>query len=262
MPTVSPDPGTVARTRNALIGGPHNTAADRTLAAAITASWPQSGRRLAEATAFHTRVLLHAVTAQDRPARGLLIAGTGYPLGTDPHRAALAAVPQARAAYADPDPEAVAVKQAFLAGERVASYQAVARDPAALLSAPEAAALPRPLCVLLRLVLQYQPPEQAAGTVAEYARLLDPGSLLAMSVAIPSEADARKFSGLLAVAGTGLRLYAHQPADVAGWLDKAGLETLPPGVVDVRAWPDRGWTEAAFAQAGTGRIVGAVARVP
>lgn len=252
------DTAVIARLTSALAGGDYHYATDRELARQVKARFPGICEHLAAARRFHGAAALRAVTRGQ--ARGILVMGAGYPCRPDPHEAPLGAVPAVRAVYADPDEAVTAVNRVRLGGPRVSACQGVARDPAGTLAVPEVAALPRPLCVIVRMCLQYWPPDAAAAITAAWARLLPPGSFLAVSLVVPSPEAAGWLTAMLRDAG--IRLWRHEPADLAGWLDRAGLELTAPGVVDVRAWPDRAWADSHFAGLAPGQIVGALARKP
>lgn len=248
----------IARALSALAGGPVASAADREIAAVIEARFPGTGAQVREAREFHSLAAERAVREQG--ARGLVVAPVGYPCPPDPHIAALEADPAARCVLADPDEEAALIAGAKWGGERVSVLQSPASDAAGLMGSDAVRALPGPLCLLLPHVASMLPPEVAAGMLAAYAKLLPPGSIVILSWWAPGGgpdggAVLALWRELVAPA------WGHTGADVAGWLDAAGLETLR-SPRDVRVRPGRAWMEAHYARRPVGRMMRAIARVP
>jgi hypothetical protein len=264
------DAGRIGRLRDVLAGGSLSLREERQLAAQILERWPGTDALVKGANGFHGRAAEWAVsggTTQFRvpPAAGVIFAASGYPLRGGFHAAAQAAAPAALFAYADAGAEAVELSRGLLAGSdpgRVCAYKASARDPAALLGTTEARGMLMrgPVMVQLQLCAQWWPGRFAAWAVAEYARLLPPGSSLALSLTIPGGGDGE--AGFMADVGraTG-RIYSRGAAEVARWVRAAGMELAPPGVADVRG-RDLGWAAAEFGrQRPVARVVGAVAAV-
>jgi hypothetical protein len=249
--------GAVARLANHLAGGIHHLAADRALGEEIEARWPGAQNQVRHARLFRSRAVAWAVA---QGCRGLIVAGAGYPRPAMPHGHARG-YRQVPAVYADPDPEVAGVRRVVIGDDpRMAACLAQTADPGGLLSRREVAELPRPWCVLVCSAPCFWPAGLAREVIAGYSGLLPPGSALVLSTGLPDGGpDGAELAAMLSPLG---RVYRHPPEAVQGWLDAAGLETVPPGVVDVRAWPDRAGLEAEFARRRPGRIIGAVARVP
>lgn len=263
--------------RDVLAGGGLSLRADRELAREILDRWPRTAALVRAANESHRRAAAWAVAGGTPdfpvpPAAGVIFAAVGYPVPDGPrgssyglHAAAQAARPDALFAYADPDPEAHAFNEALLAypDSHVSACAASARDPAGLLGAPEAQAILErgPVMVQLQLCAHWWPPEFAAWAVAEYGRLLPPGSTVALSLIIPGSADdSADFLDTLGQAGS--RAYPHAGGDIVEWIDAAGLKLSPAGITDVRA-RELGWAAAEFRQRRTvARAVEAVAAVP
>lgn len=253
------DAETIARLYSAQAGGLWCNAAEREAAAEADVRWPGTADQVRAARTFHAVAAAQAVAAG---ARGLLIGAAGYPCHPDPHCAALAVNRRARAVLCDPGPEATLVNQALLgSGSRVIACGGSVRDPAALLALPEVAALPRPLFVLLPLLAHFWPPAFAAEVLREWGALLPARSVTAVSLWMPDGTRAGdEFAEWFA--GCGARMFGHSTRDVAGWLERAGMDVEAPGVRDVRGWTGPARSEAYYARRTPGRVIEAVARVP
>lgn len=232
-----PDTSAVARFRNAMLDGPHGSTSQRRTAAAIEARWPGSREAWQQAAGFHGRA---AVAAVANGARAVIFANAGIPAGGQlPHRVAAALAPDARFAYATVDEGlAWAWQDTVAADARAVAWQAAALDPPAVLGMAAMAGFSGPVSVQLQDVLHWWEPQLAAAVIAGYARhaLFPPGSSLALSGALIS-GSARDEAITLLRQATGLPAYAHAPADVAGWVEAAGLVLAAPGIADARAWP-------------------------
>ena len=258
----------IACLRDALADGHWSYRENRELAAQILDRWPGTAALVKGANGFHGRAAAWAVsggTPEFRvvPAAGVIFAASGFPLRDGFHGAAQAAAPAALFAYAEADAEAAVISRELLAGSdpgRVCAYQASACDPAGLLGAGEARGILArgPVMVQLQLCAQWWPGKFAAWAVAEYARLLPPGSSLALSLVIPGGGDGA--AGFMADVGRAAgRIYSRGAAEVARWVKAADMELVPPGVADVRG-RDLGWAAAEFGRQRTvARVVGAVA---
>ncbi|HZR53628.1 MAG TPA: SAM-dependent methyltransferase [Streptosporangiaceae bacterium] len=277
------DAGRIARLRDVLAGGHMGLAPDRQLARSILERWPGTASLVKSANDFNSRTAVWAVSGGTPewpvpPAEGVIFAASGYPVGVKTDRESFRALPgggfhpgaaeqapRALFVYADADPGAVLMSKVLLSEPeplRVSACQVPASDPAALLSTPAARVLldRGPVMVQLQLCAMWWPPELAAWAVAEYGRLLPPGSTVALSLIVPGGAsDSHEF--LAAFGGAGGIVYPHTEADIAGWITAADLDLVPPGVTDVRG-RELGWAAAKFGrQQTTARTVGAVAVV-
>jgi hypothetical protein len=280
------DADRIAQLRDALAGGQLALQPDQELAMAITARWPETAALVRNANEFHRRAATWAVVggAPDFPVRraaGVIFAASGFPIGikfdwdadfrrllpgAGFHPDAAAARPDAMFAYAEADPEATAYNQVLLGKAdplRVAAYQASAREPKRLLEAFAARTLldRGPVMVQLQLCCHWWPPEFCTWAVGEYARLLPPGSTLALSLAVPGGTD--DAGELMAeFSRTGGAFYPHTEADVAGWIAACDLTLVPPGVADVRG-RGKDWAAAEFREKlAVARVVEAIAVVP
>lgn len=251
------DVARIARLHCAIAGGVHADSRDRELAAWLERYAPSMPAQFRAAAALHSRAAVWAV-AEDG-AEGVLFAATGLPCGKPLHLDASRASPSARFAYAASDPEAALTARALLGGPRVTVTGESSRDPGALMASGAVKWLGSPLSVQVPLALHFWPPDVAARVITGIGGLLPPGSSLVLSLWSPSPGtEGQRFLSLYEAAA-GQRAYGHSPADVAGWLEKAGLALHPAGVTDVRAWP-RAWAEAGLSRSSPGRVIGAVAR--
>jgi hypothetical protein len=115
-------------------------------------------------------------------------------------------------------------------GPGVAVVAADLAEPDAVLADPalrEVIDLRAPVCVLACLVLHFWPAGEAAAIVSRYARLLAPGSVVAVSVLKVGDGTARE---RLAAVRPGLHDFSG-PEFAALF---AGLEVVPPGVGPAR----------------------------
>lgn len=239
--------------------------AERTAAQMIASRFPAAPERMHRVREYHAATALEAVT---RGVRGVVHGACGYPADPaspadpshpNPHAAAAAACPDARFCYADCCEPVAKICEAYLAGPRVAVCTASVRDPGGLLDCPAVAALPRPLHVQCQMAAHFWAPGFARALMAGYARLLSPGDELLLTWTVPSATAGGRRLTALASRLAGTRVYRHTAADVAGWLDDAGLRVAGAGPEDVRG-PAPAWAERARALA-PGRAMGVVARV-
>lgn len=248
-----------ARIHNLWLGGSFYTAADEAKAAEIEAVCPQVRQMAADSRLFTARVTAWA--AAELGITRFLDLGAGVVPGPAVHDMARSVQPRAQVAYADLDPEVcdyladvmpggsgdgIAVARADLSrpGE-VLSHHAVRKviDPAA------------PVCVLATLVLQGWSPPRARAVVRGYARLLAPGSIIAVSTQRVGDELAR---GRLAKAYAPFRAHDFTAAQVAGLFDE--LDLVPPGVGAAFALRP-GWTGVPCKRRGTAYVLGAVGAV-
>src|SRR5262249_17844092 len=143
----------------------------------------------------------------------------------------------ARVVYVDSDPVVVlhakslldvpggvtTVEADLIQPERVMSRQTLGDvlDPA------------EPTCVLIAAVLHFMSAEAAGDLVSRYARLLAPGSVVALSVIGSDDPEVARRARQ---AYTATQTYTHSRQDVASFLTDAGLELVEPGVVLAHAW--------------------------
>jgi SAM-dependent methyltransferase len=231
-----------ARIYDYILGGSHNFAVDREQAARTMAAYPDIARSARANRAFLGSVVRWCL------ARGVdqfLDLGSGVPTVGNVHEIALAVDPDARVAYVDFEPVAVAHAQEITADlPGVSVTRADVRDPDSVLGAPGVADLldlDRPVGLLMVAVLHFVS-EDPVGLVARYRDALAPGSVVAMSHNSDDHDDPHLAAALHGVAeamrGSATELTLRDRAALSALV--TGLQVVPPGLVDVVDWPDRG----------------------
>ncbi len=234
----------VARVYDSLLGGKDNFAADRIQAAKLIEVDPSLPGLVRQNRAFINRVVTWAA---GRGIRQFLDLGAGLPTHPAVHETARQAIESARVVYVDNDPVVVTHAQSLLTGpDGVTAVRADLTEPEQVMSRQtlgDRLDPAEPTCVLIAAVLHFMSADAARGLVGRYARLLAPGSVVAVSV---FSADDPKVAEQARQAYTATRTYTHSRADVASFLASAGLELVEPGVVLAHAWrgdmPDPGLT--------------------
>lgn len=223
----------VARIYDYLLGGKDNFAADRRAAERLLATLPN-----AAAVARANRVFLTAAVRRVARAgvRQFLDIGAGLPTAPSVHECAREFVPDARVAYVDNDPVAVAHARALLAtGDGVIAIEGDARRHEAILADPglaELIDLAEPVCVLLVSLLHFFTAEEADAIVDGFRRRMAPGSYLVISAGDANDADVGE--GVQAAYGKKAVLTGRPAAEIAAYFD--GFDLLPPGLVSVTEW--------------------------
>lgn len=227
-----------ARVYDHLIGGKDNYAADRQLAASMTAQMPDLPVMLRANRDFLVRAVTHL--ARDRGVRQFLDVGSGIPTSPTVHEMAQACVPSARVVYVDNDPIVRAHSRALLVSSpegRTAFVAGDAREPGAILADPAVFRTldrDRPIALLLVSVLMYFDDDVAHHLVTTLLGALPPGSHLVISH--PTSDFDPETSRRAADAGLrgGITYHNRSRADVERFF--AGLEMVEPGVVPMLDW--------------------------
>jgi trans-aconitate methyltransferase len=172
-----------ARMYDYYLGGSHNFAVDRELAAKVLEAWPDMPRAAQANRAFLRRAVRFLA---EQGIRQFLDIGSGIPTVGNVHEVAQRAVPDARVVYVDTDPVAVTHSRAILAGDdRTAVIEADGREPEALLTDPALTGLldlSEPVGLLMVALLHFVPDgTDPHGILARYAAALAPGSWLVVS---------------------------------------------------------------------------------
>jgi hypothetical protein len=235
--TIDPNRPTAARIYDCFLGGTHNFAADRAVAARAIELIPEIPQIARLNRAFVLRAVRHA-SAQG--IRQFLDLGAGIPAAINVHEAA----PGARVVYVDRDLTAVLhTREAFGTDPRVAVLHADLTDPGRILADPVVPALidfDEPVCLLLAAVLHFVPDSPAlTAALARYRELAAPGSVLVVSHATGSARteELDRMADLFSRTATPLVLRdAHGLATLlSGWQIDA------PGIVLGPDWrPDPG----------------------
>ncbi|WP_433086083.1 SAM-dependent methyltransferase [Dactylosporangium sp. CA-052675] len=233
--SVDPNRPSAARIYDHYLGGRHNFAVDRAVAARALALIPDLPRIARANRAFLHRAVRYAAS---RGVLQFLDVGSGIPTEGNVHEI----VPSAKVVYVDVDPTAVVHARQILAGNpSTAVIQADLHDAEQILGDPQVKALldfTRPVCLLLVAMLHFVPdtPELRAA-LRTFRDALVPGSLIVLSHATGAVGD---LADLYTRAGTPMVL--RDRAELAGLLE--GWDLVEPGVVHGPAWrPDEPVTE-------------------
>ncbi len=179
--SVTPNP---ARMYDYILGGVHNTEADRIAAEQARAALPDMHLIFRANRAFLRRAVLYLAT---QGIDQFLDVGSGIPTVGNVHEIAHNVNEDARVVYVDVDPVAVQFSAAILRDNAQATViQADARDPASILGHPETRRLldlDRPVALLLVSMLMFVPDDtEATGLVRAFRDALAPGSYLMPAV--------------------------------------------------------------------------------
>ncbi len=230
-----------ARIYDYFLGGAHNLAVDRALAARVAEASPHAGVWARGNRNLLMRVVRYCV---EHGVRQFLDLGSGIPTMDHVHTTARTLAPETRVAYVDFEPVAVAHSQELLADvEGVTVTRADIRDPAAVLSAPtvtEVLDFNAPVAVLavalVHFVSEADDPERV---LAGYRDALVPGSYLAITHTSADYDDpelARRVETAAAVyRDSATPIYLRDRPRIHELL--RGGELVDPGLVDISQWP-------------------------
>ena len=250
-----------ARVYDYFLGGSHNLAADRNLAAQILTAIPDAALVAQANRAFLRRAVLYCVEAGIRQFIDL---GSGIPTVGNVHEVAQRAAADSRVVYVDTEPVAVAHSRAILAGnDRVAVLQADVGDPERILGDPglrELLDLDRPAAVLMVAVLPFlSDAVDPWRIVARFRDAVSSGSYLVLS---HGTADARpdelaKLTEHYRSTSTPLTMRPRHQVERFF----TGFELVDPGLVFVQQWrPD--WLGEAEGHPEWSSVYGGVGRKP
>ena len=228
-----------ARMYDYYLGGSHNFTVDRQLAREAIELWPELPLIMQANRAFLRRSVRYLVK---QGITQFLDIGSGIPTEGNVHEVAQVACPKCRVVYVDIDPVAVAHSRAMLVGNPFADIvQADLRDVAGIFDDPRARRLldlSQPIGVLMVAMLHFVPDQaDPANIVAQYRKMMPPGSYLAVSHAThegrPDQAGPH--TELYRRAGAPLTMRSRQ--EIETLLDEFDL--VAPGVVFMPLWrPD------------------------
>lgn len=226
-----------ARMYDYFLGGANNFAVDRAAAEQSAVAFPQIRLGARVNRAFLGRAV--AYLAQ-RGIDQFLDLGSGIPTVGNVHEIAHRYNPDARIAYVDYEPVAVAHARRLLQDEPLVTVtRADIRQPQDVLSAPGVADLldfSRPVAVLALAILHFLPDEQDPfGMLAAYRDACVPGSCLAIShgaqVTLTDDQIARFLD---AYKKTPTPALFREPEEIYRLLD--GYELVEPGLVLLPKW--------------------------
>ncbi|MBL1115317.1 SAM-dependent methyltransferase [Streptomyces sp. 110] len=173
--------------------------------------------------------------------RQILDVGAGLPHEPNVHQVAQDANPDCRVVYVDNDRTIIANLSAWGdVDERVGYLTADVREPEAILRSrvvQEAIDFSRPVGLVLGLVFHFiSDKDDPADIIAHLARELPRGSYVAFSQGTYDHDHARAEQLAALYAQGGVVVNPRDKATIEGFLQGAGLEILPPGVVATSQW--------------------------
>lgn len=233
------DRPSAARMYDYYLGGSHNFELDRKMAEQAIAMWPELPLIMRANRDFLRRSVNYLLS---QGIEQFLDIGSGIPTVGNVHEVAHRANPEARVAYVDVDPVAVAHSRAILQGTpNVVAIEADIREPQHILEDPQVRELldfKQPLAVLVVAVLHFLPNDaQAGASLRALCEALTPGSYLVISHAsyegMPDKR--REHEELYARTPTPLKMRSR--AEIKAFF--ADFELVEPGVVYLPLWrPD------------------------
>jgi SAM-dependent methyltransferase len=228
-----------ARMYDYYLGGMHNFAIDRQMADMGAQVWPDLPVIMRANRAFLARAVRYLAGAG---IYQFLDVGSGIPTAGNVHEIVRHANPDARVAYVDVDPVAVAHSRAILSEvPHTAVVQADVRQPKQIIDHPEVRGLldfDQPIGLLLVALLHFIPDaDDPARIVSTLVDALPTGSYLVLSH-FSNEGTREQVEGLLRLSrNTPTPLTLRPRAQVAAFFD--GLELVDPGVRYLPEWrPD------------------------
>src|SRR5262245_61090611 len=234
---IDPNRPSAARIYDCFLGGTHNFAADRAVAARAIELVPEIPFIAKENRAFLRRAV-RFVGAEG--VEQFLDIGSGIPTEGNVHEVARGVRPNARVVYADLEPTAVIHARAILGDDpNTVAVQADLHDADALLEQPDLRRLfdaDKPICLLMIALLHFIPDTQRLrAALRRYHTALPPGSYLVVSHATRGgsrEGELDTLAELYTRTGTPLILRDRdQLADLLG-----GWELVDPGITSVSRW--------------------------
>ena len=230
-----PSAPNVARAYDFLLGGKDHFAADRALAERILSIYPMAAQMARENRRFLRTALDYLPS---RRISQYVDLGAGLPTSPAVHEIVGWHDPRASVVYVDNDPVVITHLHALAAGgPYVTAIPADLADPAATLDALTGTGLidwGTPVCLILAMVLHFLPASRAAEVTAAYTAALAPGSYVLISVGRGDD----DLGAQVTAAYDAAPLYNHSPQDMAAFF--TGLDLVPPGITDARAWRP-GW---------------------
>ncbi|MFG2629106.1 SAM-dependent methyltransferase [Streptomyces sp. NPDC048473] len=232
----------VSRMYDFYLGGSHNFEVDREAARKAMEFMPGLPKIMQANRAFMRRAVRYAAS---EGITQFLDIGSGIPTFGNVHEVAQAAAPEARVAYVDHDPVAVAHSRAVLEGnDRAVIVAADLRRPQEIVKSPaicELLDLDRPVALLLVAVLHFiEDSDDPHTAVAELREALAPGSLIVITHAsyegIPlTQEQAGGTVGVYKNIRNPLVMRSRD--EVARFFE--GYEMVEPGLVSMPNWrPD------------------------
>ncbi|MDT3443644.1 MULTISPECIES: SAM-dependent methyltransferase [unclassified Pseudofrankia] len=254
------DQPTPARMYDYFLGGKDNFEVDREAAAKVDAAL---GRTVTYDVVWENRRFLQRATRWLASAGidQFLDIGTGLPTQGNVHEIAKQVIPAPHVVYVDNDPIVLAHGRALLASDHTTKIiTADARDPAGILTHPDATALldfSRPVAVLLVALFHFiQDTEDPAGLLAQFLDAVPSGSYLVLSHLTTDGPPAEGVARTEAAYRNATSPMTFRPrATIASFFDD--LDLVEPGLV--RPWQ---WHPGDDESPRTEWLYGGVARKP
>ncbi|MGW0562239.1 SAM-dependent methyltransferase [Streptomyces sp. NPDC003016] len=229
----------VSRIYDFYLGGSHNFEVDREAARKAMEFMPGLPKVMQANRAFMRRAVRFAI---GEGITQFLDIGSGIPTFGNVHEVAQAADPEARVAYVDHDPVAVAHSRAVLAGnDRAGIAAADLRKPQEILNDPvvgELIDLERPVALLLVAVLHFvEDADDPRAAVATLRDALAPGSVMILThasyegIPVPEE-QAGGTVGVYKNIKNPLVMRSRE--EIARFFE--GYATVEPGLVPMPDW--------------------------
>jgi hypothetical protein len=233
---VDPNQPSAARIYDCFLGGTHNFAADRAVAAQAVELVPELPKIMRANRAFLRRVVRFAV---ESGVRQFLDLGSGIPTEGNVHEIAQALDPAARVVYVDLEPTAVLHAREILATvPRTAAVYGDLQHPDGIFADAAVTGLldlDAPVCLLMIAVLHFVPsgpPLRAA--LRRYRETFVSGSCLAISHATGSARPEELTRVADLYSRTGTPLVVRDRDEVAALFE--GWRLVEPGVVYGPLW--------------------------
>jgi len=227
----------VARVYDVHLGGAHNFAADREVAAELARVMPDLPGLFRANRSFLRRAVRFLV---DSGITQFLDLGSGIPTAGNVHEIAQTANPDARVVYVDIDPVAVAHGRRILADNpRADALGADLRRPEEILRSPvvgEQLDFDRPIAVLLVAALNFVSDEDGPGEIiSRYLASTPAGSYLVLSHPTHGTVAPQRSQAAAELYSRNVdKLYVRDHGQIEQWL--TGLDLVEPGLVYINAW--------------------------
>jgi hypothetical protein len=232
----------VARIYDYLLGGKDNYQADRDAAEQLLKVLPEAELACRQNRRFLERVVRFLVGTCG--IRQIIDIGTGLPTQGNVHQVAQEEAPATRVVYADYDRVVVRHAEALLArNERVSVVHADLRTPRELITHRDMRKLidfGQPVAVLILATLHFISDDEQPDEIIRLLRsTIAPGSYLALSHITAEDVhpdDSRTAQGIYA--SSSAPAIPRTREEILRFFDE--LELVPPGLVNISAWPSAG----------------------
>jgi S-adenosyl methyltransferase len=229
----------VARIYDYLLGGKDNYQADRDAAERLKKIFPDAELACQQNRHFLERVVRFLVSRCG--IRQIIDIGTGLPTQGNVHQVAQDVDPATRVVYADYDRVVIRHAEALLArNERVAVVHADLRTPRELITNSDMRTMidfSQPVAILILATLHFITDDEQPDEILRLLRAtMAPGSYLALShiTADDVDPDASK-SAQQIYAGASAQAIPRTRQAILRFFGE--MELLPPGLVNINAWP-------------------------